>query len=130
MPANLHGVSPVLVERFKNVFEAFVNGVKDAVADAAQKPGAAESLALRSWQVKALPLLEKDKVSIQAAVASFEQGDVRPILVQAEDKRGLAKDLDGFPLTFAGPEHAQKLDLLETGVVTVAYQICAAAGIP
>jgi hypothetical protein len=130
MPANLHGVSPVLVERFKNVFEAFVNGVKDAIADAAQKPGAAESVALHSWQVKALPLLEKGKVSIQAAVASFEQGDVRPILVQAEDKRGLAKDLDGFPLTFAGPEHAQKLDLLETGVVTAAYQICAVAGIP
>ncbi|MFZ0663067.1 MAG: hypothetical protein WAM66_10280 [Acidobacteriaceae bacterium] len=68
--------------------------------------------------------------SIRAAAAAFEQGDAQPILTQAEDKRGLAKDIEGFPLTFAGPEDAQKLEQLETAVVTVAYQICAAAGIP
>lgn len=130
MAEPLYGVSPVLVERFRNAFSAFVNAVKEAVAEARQKPEFAQTPALGSWQSKALPLLEKGDAAIQAAAAAFEQGDAQPVLAQAEDKRGLAKDLEGFPLTFAGPEHAQKLETLETAVVTAAYQICAAAGIP
>lgn len=130
MPEALYGISPVLVERFSAVFQAFVSAVKDAVAEAQQKPEVAEPNALRIWQTKVLPLLERSDGLIREAAAAFEHGDAQPILTQAEDKRGLAKDLDGFPLTFAGPEHAQKIDSLETAVVTAAFQICAAAGIP
>lgn len=130
MAEDLSGVSPVLVGRFKSAFTAFVKAVKDAVADAEQNPEKAEPFALHSWKSKVLPMLEKNNASIDSAATVFAQGDVQPILAQAEDKRGLAKDLDGFALTFAGVEHAQKLDLLETAVVTAAYQICAAAGIP
>jgi len=125
-----YGVSPLLVERFRKVFSAFVNAVKDAVSEASQKPEYSQTPAFRSWQSKALPLLEKSDAAIQAAAEAFAKGDAQPILAQAQDKQGLAKDLDGFPLTFAGPEHAQKLDMLETAVVVAAYQICAAAGIP
>jgi hypothetical protein len=113
-----------------NVFAAFVKAVQEAVAEAVQKPELAQSHALRSWQSKALPLLEKGDAAMRAAAAAFDQGNAQPILTQAEDKRGMAKDIEGFPLTFAGPEHAQKLEQLETAVVTAAYQICAAAGIP
>lgn len=130
MAETLYGVTPVLVQRFGSVFAAFVDGVKDAVAQAEQKPEFAESFSLRSWRAKALPLLEKSKSDIQTAAAAFKQGDARPILVQAEDKRGLAKDLDGFPLTFAGPEKAEQLESLVTAVVAAAYNVCAAAGIP
>lgn len=130
MPESLYGVAPVLVQRFESVFAAFVDSVKAAVAEAEQRPEFAESFSLRSWRAMALPLLEKGKSDIQTATAAFKQGDARPILVQAEDKRGLAKDLDGFPLTFAGPENAEKLESLVTAVVAVAYQVCAAAGIP
>ncbi|MGC1363172.1 MAG: hypothetical protein WA419_03875 [Silvibacterium sp.] len=130
MPEALYGISPALVERFRKIFAAFAGGVKMAVADAAQKPVTSESPGLRSWQEKALPLLEKDNLSIQAAAKAFEQGDAQPILTLAEDKRGLAKDLDGFSFTFAGPEHAENLELLETAVVTAACQISGAAGIP
>lgn len=129
MAEALYGVSPLLVERFRKMFSEFVNAVKEAVAEAPQKPELAQAPAFRSWQSKALPLLEKSDSAIQAAVEAFDKGDAQPILTQAEDKRGLAKDLEGFPLTFAGPEHAQKLDMLETAVVVAAYQICAAAGI-
>lgn len=130
MAEPLYGVSPLLVERFMNVFAAFVKAVQEAVAEAVQKPELAQSHALRSWQSKALPLLEKGDAAMRAAAAAFDQGNAQPILTQAEDKRGMAKDIEGFPLTFAGPEHAQKLEQLETAVVTAAYQICAAAGIP
>lgn len=124
-----YGISPMLVERFRKVFAAFVNAVNEAVAEAAQKPELAQTPAFRSWQSKALPLLQKSDTDIQAAAEAFAKDDAAPILTQAQDKQGLAKDLDGFPLTFAGPEHAQKLDMLETAVVVAAYQICAAAGI-
>jgi hypothetical protein len=77
-----------------------------------------------------LPLLQQQNASIQQATALFSAGDAGPILALAEDKRGLAKDLDGFPLTFAGQEHAAELESLETAVVVAAYQLCLAAGIP
>jgi len=124
------GVTLALVERFANSFNLFVQAVRDAVAEAASEPSAAGSAALRSWQSKALPLLERQNAAIQSAAAAFAQGDHQAILPLAEDKRGLAKDLDGFSLTFAGPEHARKLESLLTAVVTSAFQICSAAGIP
>lgn len=124
-----YGISPMLVERFKTIFSAFVKAVNQAVTEAAQKPEFSQAPSFHSWQSKALPLLQKSDAAIQAAAEAFEKGDAQPILTQAEDKQGLAKDLDGFPLTFAGPEHADKLDQLETAVVVAAYQICAAAGI-
>jgi hypothetical protein len=130
MADEVSGIPLVLVERFANAFNLFVLAVRDAVAEAAQDPNLAGSPALRSWQSKALPLLEKQNASVQSAAAAFAQGDQQSILALAEDKRGLAKDLDGFPLTFAGPEHARKLEFLETAVVTAAYQLCSAAGIP
>ena len=130
MPDQFSGIPLALVERFANAFNAFVLAVRDAVAAASREPGAAASPALRSWQSRALPLLEKQNASIQSAAAAFAQGNHQAILPLAEDKRGLAKDLDGFPLTFAGPEEGRKLEFLETAVVTAAYQLCSAAGIP
>lgn len=128
--ADTHGVPPVLVERFGNVFALFVDEVRKAVADAAAMPELAQAPAFRPWQAKALPLLEQGNAAVKGAVAAFERGEARPLLVQAEDKRGLGKDMEGFSLSFAGPEHAEKLDMLLTAVVAVAYQICEAAGIP
>lgn len=125
-----YGVAPALVARFRDVFAKFVKAVRDAVAEAAGKPELAQTAAFHAWRTKALPLLEAGSAKVEAAAAAFERGDAQPILTQAEDKRGLAKDLDGFALTFAGPEQAEKLDALETAVVMAAYQICAAAGIP
>jgi len=119
-----------LVARFAKAVSAFVAAIQDAVAEAAQNPEYASTPAFHSWQSKVLPLLETQNASIQKAAAMAAKGEVQPILALAEDKRGLAKDLDGFPLTFAGPDHAAVLDQLETAVVTAAYQLCAAAGIP
>ncbi|MBT9330209.1 hypothetical protein [Paracidobacterium acidisoli] len=130
MSGSISAVPPALVEGFAAVFNDFVNEVAAAVAEAMQKNAAADSWPLRAWRNKVLPLLQKHNKDIQESAAAFQSGQSKSILTWAEQERGLAKDLDGFPLDFAGPEHAQKLDFLETRIVTVAFQICAAAGIP
>lgn len=119
-----------LAERFAKAMSAFVAAVQIAVAEAAQNPEYSSTPAFQSWKAKALPLLEAQNASIQNAAEISKKGDVQPILTLAEDKRGLAKDLEGFPLTFAGPDHATVLDQLETAVVMTAYNLCSAAGIP
>ena len=128
--ADGRAIPTVLVERFGNVFALFVEEVRKAVTDAAAKPELAQTQAFRAWQGKALPLLEQSDAAVKGAVAGFARGEAQHVVAQAEDKRGLSKDLEGFPLTFAGPEHAETLDMLLTAVVAVAYQICEAAGIP
>lgn len=130
MAAAHEGIPLALGERFAKTFAAFVDAVRDAVAKAAAQQDLAGTHALRAWQAKVLPLLQQQNAAVQAALPGFQAGDVRPMLALAEDKRGLAKDLDGFPLNFAGPDLAENLEKLETAVVMAAYQLCAAAGIP
>jgi len=122
-------VPPAQAERFARAFSAFVQEARNAVADAAANPELASTPQFAAWRGKVLPLLEQENAAVQAALAQFQAGDARPLLTQAEDKRGLAKDMDGYPLTFAGPEHAQALGELRTTVVRSACQICDAAGI-
>lgn len=130
IPQPLPEIPESLVERFAAVFAAFLAEVKLAIDDALRLPETEAFKKAQAWLRTPLPVLEKQNAAIQSAVTYFQIGDVGPILKCAESERGLAKDLDGFPLDFAGPEHEQKLDLLLTNVVTVAYQLCAAARIP
>lgn len=123
-------IPALLVERFAKSMAAFVQSLAEALDQAAQRPELASAPAFRVWKGKAFPLLLKQNTSIQAAAQTFAQGDPRSIVALAEDKRGLAKDLDGFPLTFAGEGRVQELEALETAVVLAAYQLCAAAGMP
>jgi hypothetical protein len=120
----------MLADRFVAAMKAFVDEVAAAVNEAAGKPELASAPAFRVWHNKVLPLLQQQERATEAAAVQFRQGDAGPLLAIAADKRGLAKDLDGFPLEFAGPDHARLLDQLETAVVTSAYRLCAAADIP
>jgi hypothetical protein len=130
MAENLSDIPLDLAERFAKSSAELVEALQDAMTKSAQNPELAGTPAFRAWQTKALPLLQEKNSSIQAAIKRFADGDVHLILALAEDKRSLAKDLDGFPLTFAGPEHLEALESLQTAVVTAAYQLCEAAGIP
>ncbi|MGB6133696.1 MAG: hypothetical protein WBG54_18085 [Acidobacteriaceae bacterium] len=129
MASAVPSITPAQVDRFVRAFSAFVKEAGDAVADAASNPELASTPQFEAWRGKVLPLLEQDNAAVQRAVAQYQAGDVRGILAEAEDKRGLAKDMDGFPLTFAGPDHAQILGELRTAVVRSACQLCDAAGI-
>lgn len=130
MTATAQGIPPALADRFLAAFDAFLASVTAAVTDAAQDPQRSSSPSFRGWRDKVLPLLQRQNTVAQQAAEAFHNGDPASLLASAEDKRGLAKDLDGFPLTFAGPAHAETLDALETALVIAAYHFCAAAGIP
>ena len=123
-------VTQELVDRFAKAFAAFVKAVADAMTEARGKPELAGTPAFAAWREKVLPLLAQENASIEKAVEQYKAGEARAILAEAEDKRGLAKDMDGFPLTFAGAEHAETLGELRTAVVRGACRLCAAAGIP
>lgn len=120
-------VQQPLVERFAKDFADFLAEVSNAVHEAAMNPALFAAPALLIWQTEALPRLEQQNASIQKGVALFQIGETLTIRKLAEEARGLAKNLDGFSLDFAGPEHAKILDRLETAVVVSAYQLCTAA---
>jgi hypothetical protein len=119
-----------LADRFTEAFNAFLASVTTAVTDAEQDPEQASAPDFRAWKNKVLPLLQQQNAAAQHSLQTFRKSDPAPLLAIAADKRGLTKDLDAFPLTFAGPAHAETLDALETALVTAAYHLCAAAGIP
>ena len=123
-------VPEMLVEYFVNAYAAFVDGVRKAIAETVTNPALANTPAFLSWQTQALPLLEKQNASIQEAFARYLIGEVQTIVAVAAERRHLGKELDGLPLTFAGPERAQILGALKTAAVVTASRLCAAAGIP
>lgn len=123
-------VPQVFAEKFSKAYSAFVDAVRAAVQEAAQKPALGNSQPVLLWQTQGLPMLEKENASIQNAMALFLIGEVRTIVQAASEARHLAKKLDGYDLSFAGEEQGKVLDQLETNVVVSAYQVCAAAGVP
>lgn len=116
-------------ERFYKAFEAFMTEVRAAVAAGALNPAYSSSPTFLSWQTEALPRLEKEMAEIENGYTQFKTGKTDTLAQLARVQLGLAKHLDGFPLDFAGPEHAAGLDRLETGVVLAAYQLCTMAKI-
>jgi hypothetical protein len=75
-------------------------------------------------------VLEERLAGIKSAVARFHVGEAAPLVRSADDATGLAKSLDLFSFDFAGPEGKEALESLLTRVITTAYQVCNAAGLP
>ena len=123
-------IPAALAERFTSVFGDFIASLTAAVTDAGLDPQLAATPDFRAWKHKALPLLQRQHAAAQQAIDRFHKGEPAPLLAIAEEKRSLARDLNGFPLTFAGPSHAESLDKLETVLVTAACHLCLAVGIP
>lgn len=123
-------IPAALVVRFVQAFDDFLGCLKEAIEIASGKAAGVDSQAVEAWKARALPVLERYGNEIHAASEAFGRGDPAPILKQADIQGGLAKNLDGYPLDFAGPEYEKKLDDLETLVVVVSYQVCQAAGLP
>ena len=116
-------------QRFAKAFEEFVAQLRASVDAGKIDPAYSATPALLMWQTEALPRLERELVEVQNEFARFLLGETNSIALIARNKLGLAKQLDGFPLDFAGPEHAKVIDRLETAVVLAAYPVCQAAGI-
>jgi len=119
-----------LADRFAKAFAAFVDAVRSAVAENVANPQIANTPGFLGWQTDALPLLERQNATVQHAWALFQIGETQTIPAVAAEQRHLAKQLDGLPMNFAGPDIAQKLDRLLTAVVVAASRLSSAAGIP
>lgn len=116
------------VDRFVRAFDDFIVCLKSAIAEASANPAMMDSELLISWQKKALPVLEGCQGEIHVAAEAFACGDTGPIVRQADHQAGLSRNLDCFPLNFAGSQYEKKLDDLVTLVVVTSYRVCQAAG--
>jgi hypothetical protein len=129
MAPEIAGIPEINVERFVGAYEAFVDQVRMMVQQAIKSPDGSQEL-ISEWQSRVLPVLEERLAGIKSAVARFDAGDAAPLVRSADDATGLAKSLDLFSFDFAGPEGKEALESLLTRVITTAYQVCNAAGLP
>jgi hypothetical protein len=130
MTREVAGLPEIYVERFVEAYQAFVDEVRSAVQKAANSPESGSEEVAAEWQSRVLPLLEGRLAGIKSAVARFHAGDAAPLVRLADDASGLAKSLDLFSFDFAGPKHKSALESLLSRVITTAYQVCNAAGLP
>jgi hypothetical protein len=130
MAPEIAGIPEIYVERFVEAYEAFVDQVRLMVQKAVKSPIGDSQELVSEWHSRVLPLLEERLAGIKSAVARFHAGDATPLVRCADDATGLAKSLDLFSFDFAGPEGKDALESLLTPVITTAYQVCNAAGLP
>ena len=114
-------IPPQAADRFAHTFEEFVTTLRTALALAPE-----EHADVSRWQKKALPLLNRDLERVNAAAKSYKAGDATPLVQTASSALSLAKDLDGFSLSFAGEETARQLEEKLRFVVMAAWQVVSA----
>jgi hypothetical protein len=130
MAPEIAGIPEIYVERFVEAYEAFVDQVRLMAQKAVKSPTDGSQELVSEWQSRVLPVLEERLAGIKSAVARFHVGEAAPLVRSADDATGLAKSLDLFSFDFAGPEGKEALESLLTRVITTAYQVCNAAGLP
>lgn len=122
--AQASAIPPQATDRFAQTFEEFIITLRTALALAPE-----ENPEVVRWQKKALPLLNRDLERVNAAEKSYKAGDGMPLVQTASSALSLAKDLDGFSLSFAGEETKQQLEEKLRFVVMAAWQVaCASRG--
>jgi hypothetical protein len=115
-------VSRQAADRFAFTFAEFVAGLQGALALAPLHHDASR------WQQKALPLLKRDLSEVHSAMKSFESGNQEQLVQIASSALSLAKNLDGYPLDFAGEESGKELTEHLRFVVMAAWQVLSGAG--
>jgi hypothetical protein len=108
-------------DRYLESLTAFIGTIRNAVAT-----GNSSQSAL--WRHKALPPLETQLAAAREAMAHHAIGNQQPLIDQALQSRFLARDMDGYPLNFAGEELAVQLTEKQRLVVYAAWQVCQSAG--
>lgn len=117
----LQTIPEALAERYLAALTALVSVAREAVA-----AGGSPQAGL--WQRKVLPILEAHLSTAKAAEAHYAIGHQQPLLDAALPLRFLARDMDGYPLDFAGAALAQQLRQQRQLVVYAAWQVGHAAG--
>lgn len=128
MAAESGGIPPMYVERFVEAYRSFVAEIRLAIEDAQSHNASPGTVSL--WRDRALPALEKRLAAIEGGVAAYHAGNPSALVQSADDAQGLSKNLDGYPLDFAGSEHEKKLENAQTMVILAGYWVRHSAGVP
>ena len=109
--------------------DRYIAAMADLISIAHQAIAAAShSTQAEVWRQKLLPVLETRLFAAKTALVHHTIGDENPLLAHALQSRFLARDMDGYPLDFAGGEFAAQLKEKQQLVVFAAWQICQSAG--
>ena len=115
-------ISQPLADRYLAVMADLITTAHHAV-DVSAPPQAG------LWRQKVLPLLDSRLFAAKTAMTHLAIGDENPLLAHALHSRFLARDLDGYPLDFAGEDFAAQLKEKLQLVVYAAWQVCQSAGV-
>ena len=108
--------------------DRYVAMLADLVSAAHQAIDSGPSPQAAVWRQKLMPLLETRLFAAKTAMTHLAIGDENPLLAHALQSRFLARDMDGYPLDFAGEEFAAQLKEKQQFVVYAAWQVCQSAG--
>jgi len=109
--------------------DRYLAAISDLIVVAHQAISVSSSPQAQLWQQKLLPVLETRLFAAKTALAHHTIGDENPLLAHALQSRFLARDMDGYPLDFAGEDFAAQLKEKQQFVVYAAWQICQSAGV-
>ena len=108
--------------------ERYLAVMSDLITTAHQAVAVSNSQQAALWRQKLLPILETRLFAAQTALTHHTIGDENPLLAHALQSRFLARDMDGYPLDFAGEDFAAQLKEKQQLVVYAAWQVCQSAG--
>ncbi len=106
----------------------YLAAITDLINTAHQAIAAGNTPQSALWQQKLLPVLETRLFAAKTALTHHAIGDENPLLAHALQSRFLARDMDGYPLDFAGEEFAAQLKEKQQMIVYAAWQVCQSAG--
>ncbi len=114
----------------KPVADRYFQALKGLVSTVHSAIGAdASSSQSSGCRQRVLPLLENRLADAQTALAHHAIGDQEPLVNLALKSRYLARDTDGYSLSFAGEELATQYEDRRRLVVFAAWQVCESAGV-
>jgi hypothetical protein len=112
----------------QSLADRYLAVIADLISTAHEAIEASDSQQAAVWRQKLLPLLETRFFAAKTALTHHAIGDENPLLAHALQSRFLARDMDGYPLDFAGPQFAEQLKEKQQFVVFAAWQVCQSAG--
>jgi len=108
--------------------DRYIAMLNDLILLAHQACAASKSQQAAVWRQKLMPLLDTRLFAAKTAMFHLTIGDENPLLAHALQSRFLARDMDGYPLDFAGSDFATQLKEKQQLVVYAAWQVCHSAG--
>lgn len=111
-----------IAERYVADLQALISTVRSALA-------ASDASLSSGWRTQILPLLESRLAVAQTAMTHHAIGDQEPLISLALKSRYLARETDGYSLSFAGETLSAQYEDRRRLVVFAAWHICESAGV-